>query len=318
LVDADAVRPGFCVVRVVLRADVSCSGRRGRGRARELAEAFAGRLSCVRTLAALYVGVILRAARRDGKIGLAAGIGPGRIVVGVPLVADTTNTRGRGRGRARKLAEALAGHLSSVRTLAALDMGVVVGAARRDGKIGLAAGLGPGRIVVGVPLVADTTRHRGRGRGRARELAEALAGRLSSVRTLAALKVGAVLGPVSAVEREGKLVLAAGNGPGRIVVGVPEVNQTAGNSRRGRGRAREIAEALAGHLPSVSPLAARKLGRVARFVRGALALELAVAVRPVAGRVPLHGLGSVATGADTSREERGQKDVYGCVLAHRW
>ena len=42
----------------------------------------------------------------------------------------------------------------------------------------------------------------------------------------------------------------------------PEVSQTAGISGRGRGRALELAEARAGHLPSVGALAARDMSVV--------------------------------------------------------
>ena len=75
-----------------------------------------------------------------------------------------------------------------------------------------------------LPEFCHSTRKRGRGRGRRRELAEALSRRLSAVSSLAAVELGGVLRPVSAVEREGHLVLAAGVGPGGLVVGVPEVD----------------------------------------------------------------------------------------------
>ena len=103
----------------------------------------------------------------------------------------------------------------------------------------------------------------------------------------------------------------------------PEVSQTAGISGRGRGRALELAEALAGRLSTEGALAARKLSVEARaIVTTALLLEPAVTVRPVAkvsGRVPLRGLAAVAHALDTSREDgqKCQKGVYGCVLEHR-
>ena len=101
----------------------------------------------------------------------------------------------------------------------------------------------------------------------------------------------------------------------------PEVSHTAGISGRGRGRALELAEALAGRLSTEGTLAALKLGRVARaIVATATLLEPAVTLCPVAkvsGRVPLLGLSAVALAIDTSREGRegGQKDVH--VLDHR-
>ena len=73
-----------------------------------------------------------------------------------PEVSQTSSRiSGRGRGRALELAEARAGHLPSVGTLAARDMSVVVGAVVwvivREGKRVLAAGNAPSRVVVGVP-----------------------------------------------------------------------------------------------------------------------------------------------------------------------
>merc|ERR1719393_892975 len=127
----------------------------------------------------------------------AAGVGPGRAVVGVPHIANTASHRGRSRGRRRELTQALAAGLSTVCGLAALKLGVVGGAAvRREGmrNFVLAAGVGPGGLVVGVPQEANTASHRGRSRGRRRELAQALAAGLSPVSSLAALKLGGVGG----------------------------------------------------------------------------------------------------------------------------
>ena len=72
-----------------------------------------------------------------------------------PEVSQTAGISGRGRGRALELAEARAGHLPSVGALAARDMSVVDGAVvwviERERKLVLAAGVGPGRVVVRIP-----------------------------------------------------------------------------------------------------------------------------------------------------------------------
>ncbi|EJK61223.1 hypothetical protein THAOC_18329, partial [Thalassiosira oceanica] len=110
-------------------------------------------------------------------------------------------------------------------------------------------------------------------------------------------------------QRQG--VEAAGIGPCRVVIGVPEGGEPAGKRWGRGGRGREIAETHAGRLPSELPLAARKLGREARsIVPVALALELAEAVRPVAStrRVPLLGLGSVAPGLGTGAVDAREKE----------
>jgi len=149
--------------------------------------------------------------------------------------------------------------------------------------------------------------------GGACELAEALAGRLSSVRGLAALELGGVGGSIVRV-REGQRqdVEAAGVGPGRVVVGVPEAGESARKRGGCGGRGRETAHTLAGHLPAEETLAARKLVGVARAeLPVALALELAETVRPVArvsGRVPLLGLGAVAPGLGVGAVDAREKE----------
>ena len=181
-------------------------------------------LSAVRSAAARRLGRVGRPSRGNGAVVDAGGLRPGDGVVGVEH-AGTSRLSGRGRGRTRELAQALAAGLSPVSSLAALKLGVVGGAAvRREGmrNLVLAAGVGPSSLVVGIPQEANATSHRGRSRGRRRELAQALATGLSAVGSLAALKLGGVLWPVAAIiEREGQAVLAAGVGPGGVVVGIP-------------------------------------------------------------------------------------------------
>jgi len=199
----------------------------------------------------------------------AASVGPGRAVVGVPLIAHTARHRGRGGGRTLELAQALATRLSAVCSLAALHLGGIDGAVAVVEGLGEsveAASVGPGRAVVGVPLIAHTARHRGRGRGRTLELAQALSAGLSAVCSLTAIDLRVVLWPVAFIERKGHLVLAAGVGPGGLVVGIPEAGQSTRKRGRGRGRTLKLAEALPRRLSSVSSLAAIELG----FVGGSI------------------------------------------------
>jgi hypothetical protein len=111
---------------------------------------------------------------------------------------------------------------------------------QREAAACQAGGCVPGGVVVRVPE-ACAAGSRGRHGGWGGELAEAQAGCLTGVCTLAACELGAVVGTIGfVVEWQWELVGAAGVGPGLFIFWVPEIVSKA--ELVGGGRRRELGE----------------------------------------------------------------------------
>mmetsp|Transcript_31720 Transcript_31720/g.54086 ORF Transcript_31720/g.54086 Transcript_31720/m.54086 type:complete len:432 (-) Transcript_31720:181-1476(-) len=231
-----------------------------------IAQTLLTRLSAVRAVATTLLRAVRGTSAGHGTRVDAHALRPGLAVVGIE---DGQSPRGGGcdGGRVGKLGEALAGHLSPVGRLAALDAGGVDGTisgVEGRGTLVLAPGVRPGGLVIGIPKVGAAGVG-GAHRGRVGKLGDADAGHLSSVGGLAAGELGAVVGTIAdVVVGEGEGVLAARHGPGGVVVGVPEVGLEGGGGG-GRGWwAGQLREAFATHLSSISSLTTSQHGRIRR------------------------------------------------------
>jgi hypothetical protein len=161
--------------------------------------------------------------------------------------------------------------LSTIGTAATCLLGFVSRTSRWHGVIIDANSLRPGLAVVGVEDI-QSTRFGGRGggwRGKGGQTGTTL---LSGVGTLAAFQHTLVGGTIILVSvGQGTVILASGNIPGSIVIGIVKVQSTRARGRGGGGTG-ELADALSAHLSAVGTLAAFQLrgvvGTIVYIVEG--------------------------------------------------
>mmetsp|Transcript_19203 Transcript_19203/g.41606 ORF Transcript_19203/g.41606 Transcript_19203/m.41606 type:complete len:404 (-) Transcript_19203:106-1317(-) len=292
-IHADASGP---IARIAIPAGAAVlhSGGTLGGRAGKVGEAFTRLLIPIRSLAAGEhggeVGTIRLVFEGEGHVVAAGGFGPGRVVVGVEEVG-AAGAGGAHGGRAGEFGDAGAGHLSSVGSLAAGEHGGVGGtigfAGVWEGGGIAAAGLGPGRVVIGVEKVENTARVRGGGCWRGWKICEAFSAHLSSIGTLATRQHGRILGTPAGL-RIRRLINTRSLRPRRIVIGIikrqspPDRNETRGSGTRRRRTLQVLETSARRPLSAVRSLAAREVGREAgTLVATARAGELAFAVGPV-------------------------------------
>jgi len=229
-------------------------------------------LVAVGSLAAVQVGVVLRTVAlverlRDSV--QARCVGPGGIVVWVPLVALPAGCRGRPSGRAIHGAETGAALLVAVGSLAAVQDGVVlrtVALIERFGDCVEACRVRPGGVVVWVPLVTLPAGCCGGSSGRAVHGTETSATLLVAIGGLAAVQDGVVLRTVTLIERLGDRVEACRVGPGGAIVWVPLVTLPTSCRGGSSGRTIQGTETSATLLVAIGSLAAVQHGVVLRTI----------------------------------------------------